>query len=361
MPISTNSSMETLPPWMLGAYKDLSEQAEAQRMSPYIPYPSKMDRYAEETPDTLRSYEMARSTIGDYLPHLQQYNKLLNESGGEFPEAAERYMNPYTQNVINNLQQNAGEAFREQFLPQLEQAFVGAGQHGSMRHQELAQRAARDQQRALNEQTNQALMQGYENAGKLYNADAARKGEIAQGYGNLGLLTQAGRIADVGALQQQGLQQQAQQQGQYNLNAQDFNEQRNHPWNQLQQQAGILHGVPSQRQSYGVQQSQAQPEWNTAGNLLNLAGSIYGASRGFSSFGRKAGGSVKAPAKPTKTMNIPKLKGLGGLSDSTKGKFKGLKAKKMRGLGNKPFTQSSFGKKSKVGGKSKIDKMKGLL
>lgn len=361
MPTSSNVSLETLPPWMEQAYKSLIEQSEAQRKSPYEHYPAGFPRYAEQTPDTLRFYEIGRNTVGQYEPYINQAHNLYNESSEEFPEAAARYMNPYTQNVIRNLQERSGEAFREQFLPQLENAFVGAGQHGLLKHQELVARAARDQQRALNEQTNQALMQGYEHAGKLYNADAVRKGELAQGLGNLGTLSQAGRFADIGVLQNQGLQQQGHEQGRYNLNAQDFNEQRSYPWNQLQQQSEILHGVPSTKQSYGVAQSQAQPEWNTAGNLLNIAGSLYGATRGFGSFGRKAGGSVKAKAKPkTKTMNIPKLKGLSGISDDTKGKFKGLKAKKERGLGNKPFTQSSFGKTSKVGQKSKIKKMKVL-
>lgn len=358
MPISSNISLETLPPWMEQAYKSMVEQAEAQRKAPYEPYPTGMKRYAEQTPDTLKSYDIGRETIGQYQPYLNQAHELFNQSSGEFPEAAERYMNPYTQQVIKNLQERSGEAFREQFLPQLEGAFVGAGQHGSKRHQELAARAARDQQRALNEQTNLALMQGYEHAGKLYNADAVRKGEIASGLGNLGTLSQAGRFADIGVLQNQGLQQQAHEQGKHNLYAQDFNEQRMYPWNQLAQQAEIMNSAPTTKQSYGASQSQGQPEWNTAGNLLNMAGSLYGATKGFGAFGRKAGGRVKA--KP-KTMNIPKLKGLGGLDSATKGKFKGLKAKKMRGLGNKPFTQSSFGKSPKVGGKSKIQKMKGLL
>lgn len=359
MPIASNISLETLPPWMEQAYKDLAEQSEAQRKAPYSAYPEWMKRYAEQHPDTLRSYELNRESMGEYKPYLEQSQQLYNQSAQEFPDAAERYMNPYTQQVIRNMQERSGEAFREQFLPQLENAFVGAGQHGSMRHQELAQRAARDQQRALNEQTNMALMQGYEHSGKLFNADAARKGEIAQGVGNLSTLSQAGRIADVAALQNQGMAQQAHEQGRLNLGAQDFNEQRNYPWNQLQQQSEILHGIPSQKQSYGASQTQGQPQWNDAGNLLNLAGNIYGATRGFG-FGRKAGGSVRAKPK-AKTMNIPKLKGLSAVNTDAKGKFKGLKAKKMRGLGNKPFTQSSFNKRPKVGAKSKMDRMKGLL
>lgn len=360
MPIASNISLETLPPWMEQAYKGLAEQSEALRQAPYSPYPPGMQRYAEMHPDTLNAFERGRNNIGEYKPYLEQSQNYYNQSGQEFPDAAERYMNPYTQQVIKNLQERSGEAFREQFMPQLENAFVGAGQHGSMRHQELAQRAARDQQRALNEQTNMALMQGYEHAGKLFNADAARKGEIAQGMGNLSTLSQAGKISDLATLQNQGMAQQAHEQGRFNLGAQDFNEQRNYPWNQLQQQSEILNGIPSQKQSYGASTSQGQPQWNDAGNLLNLAGNIYGATRGFGSFGRKAGGSVKAKPKP-KTMNIPKLKGLSGIKATPKGKFKGLKAKKERGLGNKPFTQSSFGKSPKVGGKSKIDKMKGLL
>lgn len=339
-----------MPPWLEGAYQSIAAQAEALRKREYEPYTKPRVAQLSDYPEYGRANELAAQSVGEYAPYLSRASGLYNRAAETFPEHAEAYMNPYQQQVIKNLQERAGETFKEQILPQLESTFVGAGQHGSMRHQELAARAARDMQKAVNEQTAQSLMHGYDMAGKLYNADVARQGEIAQGIGSLGGLSQAGRLADIALLQEIGGMQHGEQQNKLNLQYQDWLNQQNYPWNQLSQQSALLHGVPETKQSYGASQTQGQPQWNTAGNLLNLAGSIYGASRGYPNFGRKAGGRIKA-----KTMNIPKLKGLSSL-DVTKGKFNGLKAKKERGLGQKSFTQSSFVRQPKVGAKSKIKK-----
>lgn len=358
MPIQANVLQQSLPPWLEGQFKGMGEQAEALRQAPYQPYPPGMHRYAEMSPDTLRSQQIGRESIGDYAPYLQGAQNMFNQGSQELPENIERYMNPYTQHVINTMQQRAGEAYREQFLPQLENAFVSAGQHGSRRHQELAERTARDMQRNLEQQTQDALMHGYDMSGKLFNADQARKLEAGQGMSGLAPLQTAGRLSDIATLGDQGQYQQAHQQGRMNMQAQDFNEQRNHPWAQLGQQSAVMNAMPQPVQQYEASQRPSQPQWNTTGQLLNLAGNLGGAMRS-GGYGRKAGGAIKVAKTKTKTMNIPKLKGLSSLKVNPK-KFAGLAARKKKGMGAKPFTQSSFVRQPKVGAKSKI-KAKGIL
>lgn len=353
MPFQANVLQEGFPEWMSQQHKDIGAKAEKYAGEDYIPYPAQMKRYAEMAPDTLRAHQLAREGVGAYAPYLQGAQNYFSQGAQDLPENIERYMNPYTQNVIDTMQEKAGRAYREQFLPQLENAFVGAGQHGSTRHQEMASRTARDMQEALNQQVQEALMHGYDMSGKLFNADQARKLEAGTGMGNLSGLDTAGRLTDIATLGDQGQYQQAHEQGRLNMNAQDFLAQKAHPWNQLQQQAAIMHGIPAPKSTYQAIHTPEQPQWNNTGNLLNAAGSLGGALR---TFGRKAGGSIK------KTMSIPKLKGLSAIKfDLKKGKKNaGLAAKKKRGLGNKPFTQSSMIRQPKVGAKSKI-KMKGVL
>ncbi len=350
MPLSANVLQQSLPPWLEGQFKAMGEQAEALRQAPYVPYPQNMQRYAALNPDILKSHELGRANLGEHMPYVNQAQEMFTQGAQGFPANVQAYMNPYTANVIKTMEERAGEAYKNQFLPQLENSFVGAGQHGSLKHQELAARGAKDMQQLLAQQTQDALMHGYDMSGKLFNADQARKIEAAQGIAPLGGLSQAGRLFDIGRLSDQGQYQQAHEQGRMNMQAQDFNEQRSYPWSQLGQQSAVMNAMPQPVSQTYAQQTPGQPQWNSTGNMLNAAGNMYGAYR---AFGRKKGGAVK------KTMNIPKLKGLSSIKVSPK-KFAGLAAKKKSGMGAKSFMQSSFMRMPKVGAKSKV-KMKGAL
>lgn len=349
MPIHANVLQQAMQPWLEGQYKGMGERAEAYSQEPYRGYPG--IRYAELPQDILDAFEMTRQSKNSWQPQFQQAQQLYNQNLKQFPDVAKQYMNPYMRDVINKLKESSGELYREQLAPELENRFVGAGLHGSSLHKEFGQRQARDINKAFEEQKAKLMHQGYEHAGKMYTADRAAAGELGGRLTSLGGLTQASKLADAAALSSQGAQQMQHEQGRINTKMGQFNEERNFPFNQLQQQSAVMNAMPAPVVSgYGASQTPGVPQWNTAGELANIAGSLGAASM---AYGRKKGGAVK------KTMNIPKIKGLAVFGDSKQAKPKrNQKAKKM-GLGNLSFSQSSLMRQPKVGAKKGMGKLKG--
>lgn len=104
----------------------------------------------------------ASGAIGNMGGALQQAQGFLNPSmqmtqqgasGSEFsPNAMSKYMNPYTQGVVQNLQTLSNRNLTENVLPAVNSTFTGAGQFGSTRNGEFESRAIRDNQTALNGQ-----------------------------------------------------------------------------------------------------------------------------------------------------------------------------------------------------------------
>ena len=72
----------------------------------------------------------------------------------------QKFMNPYTQNVINANNQQSNQNLQENIMPGVNSTFTGGGQFGSTRNSDFLNRAIRDNQQTLNNT----------NATTLYNA-----------------------------------------------------------------------------------------------------------------------------------------------------------------------------------------------
>lgn len=98
------------------------------------------------------------------------------------------YMNPYTQNVTDQIAKLGARNLSENLLPGVSDAFVRAGQFGGSRMGEFGSRALRDTQEAILSQQGSALQQGY---GQALNAAQADQARLAQLAGTAGSLTGA--------------------------------------------------------------------------------------------------------------------------------------------------------------------------
>jgi hypothetical protein len=185
-------------------------------------------------------------------------------------------MNPYEKDVIRHISDEGYRQLRENILPELEGRFIKKGQSGSKRHAQLSLKAANDISReVLNRQTN-ARMQGYDNASKLFNADKARLLESANQLGNLSALSQAGHLADVASLTDQGRYLQQQEQARLDLLYQDFLRERAAPYEAIGQATAALSGVPYNSSQTSYYQTPGTPQLNVLGQIGQLAGNIYG-------------------------------------------------------------------------------------
>jgi len=120
-----------------------------------------------------------------------------------------KYMNPYQQNVMDTMAQQAGRNLSENLLPQVSDQFIKAGQFGGNRMGEFGARALRDTQQTLLQEQGKLANQGYTQALTANQADLARQATLGQTAGNLAS-QQAQAYQNVGQTQGQLATQQAQ-------------------------------------------------------------------------------------------------------------------------------------------------------
>ena len=107
----------------------------------------------------------------------------MQAAGQTLPGQISNYMNPYQQNVIDQMGTMAAQQLSEKILPQVNDEFTRSGQYGSSRHQEIAQRGARDIANQLEQNIGTQLAKGYDTAGAQAQTDLSRQANLAQTAG----------------------------------------------------------------------------------------------------------------------------------------------------------------------------------
>ena len=221
------------------------------------------------------------STLGAAQPYF-------NTASQTTPGVISDYMNPYQQNVIETMGTEAQRQLQEKILPAIGDQFTRAGQFGSSRQQEIAQRGVRDVASDLESNIGKQLAAGYTTAGQQAQTDLARQASIGQAAGaltgtqetaaanlanvqaNLGQKQQALGLTGAAALETTGAQQQAMNQKNLDLAYQDFQQQTAYPEQQLGFLSNIVRGLPSGG-STGSQTSTSLGSTYSASPLASLA------------------------------------------------------------------------------------------
>lgn len=205
------TSFQGTPEWYggkTGILKDLVERAEAQsrqryepyekngrplpRISPFTPLQKTGFNLAEQeatNPLYSRLYRQAAQNIGGaagarVAPEIEPYLRQGTEAVQPYNDV-QNYMNPYQDQIVNQIATLGNRNLQENVLPRVNQQFIGAGQYGATGHQNLMNRALRDNQEAISQAQGQALHGGYNTA--LQTSLAAQTGqrERALGAGEL--------------------------------------------------------------------------------------------------------------------------------------------------------------------------------
>lgn len=326
---------ENIPQWLSDYSQGLVARANAVAAEPYQAYGG--PRIAGFTADTQNAFNQTRQAANAYQSPLQQAMNFTQQAGQSnpmqqanpyfsgaagltmgavapgqgglaqaapymqqasqtFPGAAQQYMDPYIQNVLDRSGQMATRQLNEQFLPSLQDKFTRAGQYGSSGMLREGNRGVRDITENLQSQMAGQLSNAYQNAGSMFGADQSRLAGLGQLAGQLGgqqqgALLQAGQQlgglgSSVGSLagqtgqlqlgvgQQMGnLAQSAQQLGlagagaldtigqmqqglnQRNLDTayQDFQNQTNYPRTTLDWMNSVIRGLPAPTQTTSQQ------------------------------------------------------------------------------------------------------------
>jgi hypothetical protein len=265
-----------------------------------------------------------------------------NFRGGQFDtQAAQEYMSPYTQNVVDYQKSQALRDF--QIAQPMRQAqAVQQGAFGGSRSAIVDAEAQRSLNSQLQGITATGQQAAFQNAQQQFNADQARRleaqrmGEQSRQYGaGLGMqglqtgLQAAGQLGQLGQTEygqkmginqlQSAYGQQQQQQAQRPLDMayQDFINQQNYPYKQLGFMSDMIRGLPLGQQSTSQVYQGSGP--GTIQTLAGLGGAAYGFGKSglfdSGSKGSAEGGLMESYADGgvTSDQNVESI--LGKLSD----------------------------------------------
>ena len=223
--------------------------------------------------------------------------------------AAQQYMNPYMQSVVDMQQQDAQRQADIASTGRNAQA-VQAGAFGGSRQAITDAEAARNLSMQKGAIQSQGLNTAYTNAQQQFNADQARQQQAQQMYeqsrqygaglgmqglqtglqaaGSLGQLgqTQYGQqVGNINLQNQMGGQQQQEQQNILNQQIQNYATAQQYPMMQLSNMSNLLRGMPMQ--STTVQGYQAPP------NALSQLGGLGLTGAAIAGLGKAKGGRIK--------------------------------------------------------------------
>jgi hypothetical protein len=230
----TGTSTTSGPQWLQDAYKKLATNATDLASQSYQGWTGQ--NVADPSADTQSAWDTARSNVGNYQPYLDQASSALKQSSAPITSAdVQTFMNPYQDSVTKGLTQN----FSENVLPQLQDKFVSAGQSRSPQEAELTGRASRD----LNTSIGQSLAGAYQGAMNSLLQQRSQQGQAASQYGQLA--SQASNLGqqDVNSLGSIGNAQDTRAQSNLDAQKQEFQSQKQYPYQQLQFLSSIYGGI----------------------------------------------------------------------------------------------------------------------
>lgn len=163
-----------------------------------------------------QAFQQAPTVASAQAPYLQQASNLVSSGTATTPSMMGQYMNPYTQQVVEEVGRQGVRNLQENVLPALTASAVGTGQYGSKRGLDMQRQAIRDTLGQIASQQGALLQSGYGQQQQAAQTDLARQLQGASTSGTLGGLASQTGLAGLNALSTLGAQQQAQQQAQLN-------------------------------------------------------------------------------------------------------------------------------------------------
>ncbi len=268
-PTEQNITQTSLPDYYEPYATRLIQRAEAESKRGYQPYEGQ--RLASENADTAASRALARQVAGSPIAGFDQatagttaaMNRALQGIGfqsQDFDSAqAQKYMDPYLQNVLDVQKQAAITDF-DRAQAARDASAVQAGAFGGSRGAVQQALAAEGLQDKLAEITATGRQKAFEQAQRQFGADRdARMAAERLGLGAADALTQqgaqlaqlgekarAGDIESAQLLEKIAKDRQAREQAGLDLSYEDFVRQRDFPKEQLQFYSSILRGIPVQ-------------------------------------------------------------------------------------------------------------------
>lgn len=177
-----------------------------------------MGRTGEESvagydPLQVQGYGALPGAAEAYKPGLTAAQQTASRaSAGITPERIQALMNPYTTNVVNEMERLSQQNLQRNILPTMKAAFVGTGGLGSRGYGGALGQSIADVQANLTGQQQAALSKGFSEAMKGALDEAQLQNQAARTQGELAKIQQDLDLTGVGALTKAGAERQAYQQ-----------------------------------------------------------------------------------------------------------------------------------------------------
>lgn len=147
-----------------------------------------------------------------YKPGLAAAETTAADASQVSPADIQGFMNPYTTNVVNEMERLAQQNLQRNLMPALKAQFVGTGTLGSGRYAGATGQTLADLQANLTGQQTGALQKGYSEALQAALQEAQQQNQAAQVQGALAGKEQELGLTGAGALTKAGGEQQAYEQ-----------------------------------------------------------------------------------------------------------------------------------------------------
>jgi hypothetical protein len=191
---TTKSTATSAPDWYTAYLKNLADTGNTAM---------------QRTPDQLvagfsplqqGAINSTAAAAGTYRPYMAGSANYLAAGAGSAADTVQDFMNPYTSNVIEGIQ-NAGERnIRNNVAPMAAARGVTAGDFGSKRSQEIYGQTMADATNNLNTTVAGSLASGYASSLAAAQAEKDRQLRAATTAGALGTTAQTLGLADVNAI-----------------------------------------------------------------------------------------------------------------------------------------------------------------
>jgi len=288
-----------LPEYVQPYFERLLQRTEGESKQQYQPYTGQ--RLETGGADVTQAQQMGRNIAGQGIAGLPQaqaatqagLGRALQGMGyqaGQFDTAAaQQYMSPYMQQVVNVQKQQAILDAQRQNAGRAAQA-VQAGAFGGSRQAVESALAGEALSRQLGEIQASGQQQAYESAQGQFERDrAARESAERLGLGaaeltagqsaqlaQLGQMAREGDIQAASMLEKIGRDIQAEKQAGLDLSYEDFVRQRDYPREQLQFYSSILRGIPVQPSTESTKLQSYNPIQQLLGTGISALGLYKG-------------------------------------------------------------------------------------
>lgn len=272
----TVNNVTKLPAYIEQGGENLFNQAKGVAGQPYQPYT--LPRIADFSANQKQAIYNASENAGSYEGALGDASNLVKSSAAPTTDMdLSAYMNPYAENVLGTAQRKLEEGYQKD-LNDLDAKAVAAGALGSDREGIVQGELARDKNQAVGDLYLQGMSNAYDNALTAYNADRDAAYRAGGGLSSIETTRSNLRGDDMGNLLTTGELARSLPQSSLDLAYQDFQQQQQDPYEELNWLSGILSAQP-----YSKQTTQTSTGGGSSG-AGNLLGGALGAAALYSMF-----------------------------------------------------------------------------